>query len=555
MYSKPANIFPVAEKQTVEASWATIPNKDQLAILALSRLVDFWQMAGLQSYMIHQLRSFDPMLPEATISHQAGILQGSFTAAQIVTSILWGRAADKPALGRKNVLLTGLIGTGISCIGVGFAETFWQAAVWRMLGGAINGTVGAARTMVAECVEKKYHSRAFLLLPVAFNVANILGPVVGGLLVHPATRFSSTFGRNSTYGGATGVAWMMKYPFALPSLLCTFLLFSEAALVIMYLRETLPAARLRQGKNSFFLEMWHGIIGIFRPSTNQGYLPVDPSPTTYDQDKKDELDSLANPHNEKTLLPKPPQALPFKRIWTPNVLCTLLSIAIFDFHMGAFSSLWPIFLSTSRASSTPISKRTPFHFTGGLAFHPATIGASLAVLGLVGLALQLLLYPTATARHGLLRCFRAALFLFPAAYALAPYLALLPSSTPAPAPASGMWVWAGICAVLTLQVAARTFALPASIVLLNNAAPHPSVLATVHGVGQSVSTAGRTVGPVVAGYWNGRGLEIGRVGLAWWAVAGVSAVGCGASFWVRDGSGHEILLEGEGEERNEGGGG
>lgn len=159
-----------------QPSWASMPHKDQLAILAISRMVDFFQMASLSTFMVHQLQSFDPSLPDSRISRQAGILQGSFTAAQIVTAVLWGRVADEPNVGRKNVLLIGLIGTAFSCIGLGFSRSFMQATLWRLLGGAINGTVGAARTMVAETVEKRFHSRAFLLLPVAFNVANILGP-------------------------------------------------------------------------------------------------------------------------------------------------------------------------------------------------------------------------------------------------------------------------------------------------------------------------------------------------------------------------------------------
>lgn len=167
---------PVGDARPPPASWASMPHKDQLAILALSRMVDFWQMASLQSYMIHQLRSFDPALPDSAISHQAGILQGSFNGAQIVSALVWGRVADMPSFGRKTVLVIGLAGTAFTCVGVGFAHTFWQAAVWRILGGAVNGTVGSARTMVAETVDKRFHSRAFLLLPLAFNVANILGP-------------------------------------------------------------------------------------------------------------------------------------------------------------------------------------------------------------------------------------------------------------------------------------------------------------------------------------------------------------------------------------------
>lgn len=41
------------------------------------------------------------------------------------------------------------------------------------------GTANLAfsRTMVAEVtVEKKYQSRAFLILPISFNVAGLLGP-------------------------------------------------------------------------------------------------------------------------------------------------------------------------------------------------------------------------------------------------------------------------------------------------------------------------------------------------------------------------------------------
>jgi len=40
------------------------------------------------------------------------------------------------------------------------------------------------------------------------------------------------------------------------------------------------------------------------------------------------------------------------------------------------------------------------------------------------------------------------------------------------------------------------------------------------------------------------------VGMAWWYVAAVSAIGAAASFKVRNGSGHEILLPGE-EERSD----
>ncbi|KAK3649938.1 hypothetical protein LTR56_006525 [Elasticomyces elasticus] len=538
-------------------TWSNMPNKIQLAILAGSRFVDFFQMAALQTYMVHQLKSFDPTLPDAIISHQAGVLQGSFTAAQIITSILWGRTADQPTIGRKMVLNIGLVGTGIGCVGVGFSRTYGQAVFWRLMSGAINGTVGSARTMVAERTPKPWHPRAFLLLPAAFNVANVAGPILSGLLVNPVSSFPTLFGPGGTFGGVNGVAWMEMYP--------------EALIVHFFLKETL------KGKQPFALSQIDP-IRITRSAyaqvvdaKNRGYRLVQETQRQGLLSNPDrssmEMDRLAS--TGEKVETRPLQRLPFRRIWTPNVLWTLLSIAIFDFHMGAFANLWILFLATPRefipglsdaasdAAPLPVKDeqltiRSAFKFASGLAFPPPTIGFAMAIIGFIGVALQFLLYPWANGRFGLMRCFRGSLFLFPAAYYLAPYIALLPSATPPPSPASGWAVWSGISFVVFLQVSARTFALPASIILLNNSSPHPSVLATIHGVGQACSATFRTLGPILASYWYGLWTERGIVGMAWWFTGSVAAIGCVASFWVRNGSGHEIFLPGEEGEMKDG---
>ena len=133
----------VAEpKKSAPVTWMSLPRKDQLAILFLCRLVDFLQVASMQAYVFYQLKSFDPELSDSTISTQAGILQGCFSGAQVLTAILWGKAADASWCGRKMVLVVGLGGTALSCLGYGFATTFFWAAFWRAIGGGINGTVG-----------------------------------------------------------------------------------------------------------------------------------------------------------------------------------------------------------------------------------------------------------------------------------------------------------------------------------------------------------------------------------------------------------------------------
>ncbi|KAK4626778.1 Major facilitator superfamily multidrug transporter mfsB [Fulvia fulva] len=560
---------PIVKLPPPPPTWSNMPNKGQLAILALSRFVDFFQMAALQTFMVHQLKSFDPEASDVTISHQAGTLQGAFTAAQIITSILWGRAADQPMLGRKTVLNIGLVGTGIGCIGMGFSRTYGQAVFWRLISGAINGTVGSARTMVAEITPKPWHPRAFLLLPAAFNVANVAGPILAGLFADPTVNLPQYFGPNSTFGGVEGVVWMKAYPYAVANLMSTVLLFAEAILVHYGLQETLKGKRpmdiskfdpvaLVRSMYREAMRMKNSGYRMLQESQRQGLLSGEETRRSVEMDRL-----TANGEREQQ---RPFQRLPFRRIWTPNVLWTLLSIAIFDFHMGAFANLWILFLATPREFvgddqlvDAPVKRdgegilaRSVFKFASGLAFPPPTIGFAMAIIGFIGVALQFILYPWANGKFGLMRCFRGSLFFFPMAYYLAPYLALLPSNSAPPAPASGVTIWVGISAVLFLQVAARTFALPASIILLNNSSPHPSVLATIHGIGNACSATFRTIGPMLAGYWYGIWTERGIVGMSWWIVASVASIGCIASFKVRNGSGHEIFLPGEDDEMKQG---
>lgn len=145
---------PLPTKQKPVA-WKDLPHKGQLAILTIARLSEPLTQTSLQAYMFYQLKSFDPSLADSAIATQAGLLQGSFTAAQFVTAILWGRVADSDWGGRKMVLLIGLLGTCLSCVGFGFSRSFLQAAIFRTLGGALNGNVGVMRTMVAEIVREK----------------------------------------------------------------------------------------------------------------------------------------------------------------------------------------------------------------------------------------------------------------------------------------------------------------------------------------------------------------------------------------------------------------
>ena len=138
---------PPPEKRREKITWSSLPKKGQLALLTIARLSEPLSQTSLQSYMFYQLKSFNPSLPDATIATQAGALQAGFTGAQFLTAMAWGKAADSELFGRKKVILIGLLGTSISCVGFGFSKNFYTAVFFRAVGGLLNGNVGVMRTV------------------------------------------------------------------------------------------------------------------------------------------------------------------------------------------------------------------------------------------------------------------------------------------------------------------------------------------------------------------------------------------------------------------------
>ena len=170
---QPLLLLPKQPEKPQPVSWSSLPKKSQLAILTLARLSEPLTQTSLQAYQFYQLKSFHApgVAPpsDATVARQAGMLAAAFTGAQFLVAMMWGRLADSERFGRKRVILIGLLGTAIGTLGFGFSSSFAMAVFWRCVGGILNGNMGVMRTMISEIVrEKKFQSRAFLLLPMTF---------------------------------------------------------------------------------------------------------------------------------------------------------------------------------------------------------------------------------------------------------------------------------------------------------------------------------------------------------------------------------------------------
>ncbi|KAI5465036.1 major facilitator superfamily domain-containing protein [Mariannaea sp. PMI_226] len=496
-------------KKPPPVSWMSMPQKGQLAVIVFARLAEPLSERSLTSYIFYQLQWFNSSLEPSEIAKQAGQLTAVFAGAQCVTAMFWGRAADNPFIGRKLVLLIGLTGAATSAIGMGFAPSFHFALLFRFTAGALNGNVGVLRTMISEIIpDKRYKSRAFLLLPMCFNVGIIIGPLMSGFLADPVHSLPGLFGPGSFLGGANGVQWMERYPYALPNLVCASVLITAAIGISLGLDETHPALRHRTD-----IGRWVGkflLSKITRKKTpDYPYGPLTSTVTSDDSQPipalNREADEAGVPIKERTRL---------RDLFTKNVCLTLFQHFLRGLHTSAFNSVFFSLLPTPRADNS--HAKLPFRFTGGLGLSSKKIGLLNTIIGGIGLPLQIFIYPRLSHHFGPLASYRAFLPLSLLAYCLIPYLVLLPDNL--------ALVWTGLTALMSMHVIARVFVTPASIVLVNESAPTPTLLGTVHGIASSTASGARIFGPTIGGNVLGWGLAHNFVGIPMWGMALVGVV-------------------------------
>jgi len=506
-------------------SYMSLPNKGQLALLCMARLVEPLANSSIQSYMFYQLRFFDPSASTATISTRAGILIGAKTAAQVCTGMLWGRLADSELGGRKVVLVIGLMSCCVSYLGYGLARNFPTAIFWQVFSGAMSSNVAMVRCVVAEQnKDKRYRTRALLLLPLFANAGMLLGPLIGGLL--------SSNTRDATH---------TKFPYLVPNIVVSAIYFIAALGLALGLKETLES--LQHAEETVPQRYWRRMKKLLgrEGRSRHAYAPLgQDEPATPAAD-----DSSMTPINTTPVAQKKKRHLPFYRMWTFNVICTMLAHFIIGGHLGTFSILWSIFLSTP--VGRPEDQHPPFNFNGGLGMLPRDVGFAMSVLGIIGLFLQTFFYPMLQDRFGTVRIWRAALFVFPFAYLLAPFPSLVASASNLNGQA--VLTWLAMAGVLLLFVLGRTGVTPATTLLINDCTPHPSVRATIHTTATVVGNLSRTIFPPMALAIYGQGINIGVIGLGFWCVAALAVLACFVSRWVTEGTnGKEIVLEGDEEE-------
>ncbi|KAJ0144357.1 putative membrane protein, partial [Colletotrichum tanaceti] len=383
--------------------WAYLPSNKAaaVAVIASVRVVDFYQMASFQTCVTLHLQHLHPGLPPADVARNVGVAQGIFTAAQILSAPAWGLAAD--TIGRKAVILIVLLGTAVACLAVAFAASFRSVVLWRLFAGAVNGTVVAARAAMSDTLAPQHRPAGFSMLVLAFHVANAVGPLLAAASMNSRAGATSSLAFADYIGENRLTASLSKQPYALPNLLSAGFLLMDALLVWFKLEETSKDAQQIRHTAAVQLQSWTARLRQYRR------LP----------DCEDQTDSLMGSltksepilEMEQQQQPSGHNREPTEPLWTPRLFIILATVAILEFHLGAFGSMWALFVVADRRKpDAPVN--LPFTFTGGLHLERSQLGFAMGLLGIIGTLLQFTAVPYYTAKKGAVRSFKASLPLF-----------------------------------------------------------------------------------------------------------------------------------------------
>ncbi|NIP56697.1 MAG: MFS transporter [Gemmatimonadetes bacterium] len=111
---------------------------------------------------------------------EIGLLVTVYSLAQLLLAPLWGRLSDH--LGRRPILLVGLVGSAISYVVFAYAGSLLVLFVSRIMAGVGGANVSVAQAYIADVTPPEQRAGNMGLIGAAFGLGFIFGPALGGLL-------------------------------------------------------------------------------------------------------------------------------------------------------------------------------------------------------------------------------------------------------------------------------------------------------------------------------------------------------------------------------------
>src|SRR5689334_16445878 len=109
-----------------------------------------------------------------------GLLFSCFSGMQFLCAPMWGRLSDR--IGRRPVLIGGLVGTAASYALFAFASSLPLLFASRLLAGFFGANISTAQAYIADVTPPEHRAKSMGLIGAAFGLGFTLGPLFGGEL-------------------------------------------------------------------------------------------------------------------------------------------------------------------------------------------------------------------------------------------------------------------------------------------------------------------------------------------------------------------------------------
>ncbi|KAH6855492.1 MFS general substrate transporter-like protein [Chaetomium sp. MPI-CAGE-AT-0009] len=512
-----------ADEETADGDITPLPWA-QLSLLALLSLAEQTALNSIGPYLPTMVASFDE-IPNGDVGLYVGLLASAFALAQLTTNLLWGYLSDR--VGRKPTMLVGTFLLTGCFVCFGFCTTYAQLIMVHVAMGLLNGNAAIVPTCLGEITDRTNQSSAFTWLPVIYSLGSITGPALGGLLV--------------------GISGQAKYPFLAPNIVDAALLLSSVVVLAIWFDETHGSADpTAAGPSSDWLQRirdWcaaHWGATSNKPEGEGRRLsgPMDIAPGGLDAHPDGEEDASDLDNEQQRLLSprggrdgddgdsdsktaeRPKSA--FHGLRNRNTLTVLGTYLVFQLSNISFNSLYPIF-----ASSPPPTGRE---------LGPGIIGVSLSLAGLATILFQLFAFQGLKARIGNLGTYRYSLLGMAISMTLMPWVSHLDNEPILGLRTGKIWLYGELGVILVFKNICAVGGLSSVMLLITNSAPSHETLGTLNGIAQTLSAAGRSIGPFLSGGLFTLSTRVRPKGevLAWGLFAGVALVGWLGSFAIRN---------------------
>ncbi|MBW0508959.1 hypothetical protein O181_048674 [Austropuccinia psidii MF-1] len=412
----------------------------QLSILCLMRLTEPISFTVIFPFINQLIEELNVGKDRTQVGSYAGLIESLFAMSQLCTVLFWGSLSDK--IGRKPVLISGLMGLAIGIISFGLQRTFIGLVITRSFAGGMNGNIAAIKSALAEITDDTNKAFAFALVPLTYALGLTIGPAIGGYASQPAKQYpNSIFAQYSFF---------QIYPYFLPCFLSGMFNLMAVCLGAFYLEETLPSKKRGALKQKNISQ-----VGA--------------------------SESGATSSENETLKIVPP----WRDFLVKPIVIRLTSYGLVAFENAAWLAIVPVFCYTRIED-------------GGLGLNLNQIGTILSSNGIVALFIQLLIFPPLQKKMGTVRLFRLVkppvLFSFMS-------LPLIQLFTKKAYNESGPYTQiAMISMILILGIKSiSNMGVACATILINDAAPNRASLGTINGLGQSFASLSRSIAPFLIG--------------------------------------------------------